>query len=110
MNLIQIIDEIQASHQYVNNIIEYDDKYDLVEYKGKLIVIEKEQVGKSTPTASFFYISNLNDPQKLSIEDHPEGAAKRFVEYYNQKKELKAKMLDDLEKWSRTWIKTKEAK
>lgn len=51
MNLIQIIDEIQASHQYVNNIIEYDDKYDLVEYKGKLIVIEKEQ---DEGTAFFF--------------------------------------------------------
>ncbi|CAD9227901.1 conserved hypothetical protein [Burkholderia cenocepacia] len=97
--LNEIIDSIQEAHTFINDIIEYDSRYDLARYGDELLVIEKEE--RSQATSSFFYLDSRGEV----VHEHAEGDAERFVEYYNSKEHLKLKMQHDLEMWSQRYSK-----
>lgn len=97
--LIEIINTIKGENTFINDIIEFDTRYDLARFDGELLVIEKEE--KSQSTRSFFY---LNADGKVTHE-HAEGDADRFVSYYNTKEQLKIKWQHDLDLWSQKWKK-----
>lgn len=125
MNLYEVIDEIERTHKYINDVLAYDSKYTLAKYGKELIVIETE--GQSTK--SFFYLSKNNDG--LSVRENADGDVKRFVDYYEsneimkkelanerkqreraielflsehrKKEQLKGKMQENLDTWSKQW-------
>ncbi|ANJ72260.1 hypothetical protein A9Y76_07175 [Ralstonia insidiosa] len=97
--LTEIINSIQEAHAFIHDIIEYDSRYDLARFGRELLVIEKDE--KTQSTNSFFYLSS----EGKVVHEHAEGDADRFVEYYNNKEQLKLKMEYELEMWSKKYAK-----
>ncbi|WP_205191447.1 hypothetical protein [Burkholderia sp. LMG 13014] len=125
MNLYEVIDEIERTHKYINDVLAYDSKYTLAKYGKELIVIETE--GQSTK--SYFYVSKNNEG--LSVRENADADVKRFIDYYEhneimkkelanereqrekaielfliehrKKEQLKGKMQENLDTWSKQW-------
>ncbi|MDN8015425.1 hypothetical protein QZN08_13375 [Burkholderia multivorans] len=97
--LTEIINSIQEAHAFNHDIIEYDSRYDLARFGRELLVIEKDE--KTQSTNAFFYL----DSKMKVIHEHAEGDADRFVEYYNNKEQLRLKMEYELEMWSKKYAK-----